>query len=177
MANVEKVSIALPTDMLAMVRQAVDGGQYASSSEVVREALREWKARRAMAAGANAPRVSDSAGPWNTTPPTRRLSFPIGAQQRGSVAALCRRFAVRRLALFGSVLRGDFNASSSDIDVAVRFEPTTGTSPASQYFDFKTALERLFGRTVDLVELDAMPDSRLKRIIERTQLAVYEQAP
>ena len=90
---------------------------------------------------------------------------------------MCRRFAVRRLALFGSVLRGDFDASTSDLDVAVRFEPTTGTSPASQYFDFKLALERLFGRTVDLVEVDAMPDSRLKRIIERTQVAVYEQTP
>jgi antitoxin ParD1/3/4 len=44
--SIEKISIALPTDMLAMVRQAVDGGDYASSSEVVREALREWKARR-----------------------------------------------------------------------------------------------------------------------------------
>lgn len=34
--------------MLAMVRQAVAGGDYASSSEVVREALREWKVRRAL---------------------------------------------------------------------------------------------------------------------------------
>ena len=170
MANVEKVSIALPTDMLAMVRQAVDGGDYASSSEVVREALREWKARRALAAGANSSWVSDSMGPWNASAAARRLSFPVNA-------TLCRRFAVRRLAFFGSVLRDEFNPSSSDVDVAVRFEPTTGTSPASQYFDFKTALERLFRRTVDLVELDAMPDSRLKRIIERTQVAVYEQAP
>ena len=177
MANVEKVSIALPTDMLAMVRQAVDGGDYASSSEVVREALREWKARRALAAGANSSWVSDSMGPWNASAAARRLSFPVNVQQREIIATLCRRFAVRRLAFFGSVLRDEFNPSSSDVDVAVRFEPTTGTSPASQYFDFKTALERLFRRTVDLVELDAMPDSRLKRIIERTQVAVYEQAP
>jgi antitoxin ParD1/3/4 len=48
MANVEKISIALSTDMLALVRKAVDTGDYASSSEVIREALREWKARRAM---------------------------------------------------------------------------------------------------------------------------------
>src|SRR5437764_14072278 len=48
MPSIEKVSIALPSDMLAMVRHAVEGGDYASSSEVVREALREWKARRAV---------------------------------------------------------------------------------------------------------------------------------
>lgn len=47
MANVEKMSIALPADMAALVRKAVETGDYASSSEVIREALREWKARRA----------------------------------------------------------------------------------------------------------------------------------
>ena len=43
MNTVRKVSIALPDDMLALARKAVDGGQYASVSEVVREALRDWK--------------------------------------------------------------------------------------------------------------------------------------
>jgi len=47
MANVEKISIALPADMAMLVRNAVETGDYASSSEVIREALREWKARRA----------------------------------------------------------------------------------------------------------------------------------
>jgi antitoxin ParD1/3/4 len=48
MATIEKISIALPSDMLAMVRKAVDQGDYASTSEVVREALRQWKTRRAL---------------------------------------------------------------------------------------------------------------------------------
>ena len=47
MANVEKMSIALPADMATLVRKAVETGDYASSSEVICEALREWKARRA----------------------------------------------------------------------------------------------------------------------------------
>jgi antitoxin ParD1/3/4 len=47
MAKVEKISIALPADMATLVRKAVETGDYASSSEVIREALREWKARRA----------------------------------------------------------------------------------------------------------------------------------
>jgi antitoxin ParD1/3/4 len=41
------MSIALPADMATLVRKAVETGDYASSSEVSREALREWKARRA----------------------------------------------------------------------------------------------------------------------------------
>ena len=48
MANVEKVSVALTPEMLATVREVVESGEYASSSEVVREALREWKMRRVL---------------------------------------------------------------------------------------------------------------------------------
>ena len=48
MANVEKLSIALPRDMAATVRQAVESGDYASASEVIRDALRDWKLKRAL---------------------------------------------------------------------------------------------------------------------------------
>ena len=46
MPSVEKISIALPPEMVALVRQAVEAGEYASSSEVVRDALRDWTHRR-----------------------------------------------------------------------------------------------------------------------------------
>ena len=46
MANVEKVSVALTPEMAATMRQVVEAGEYASASEVMREALREWKLRR-----------------------------------------------------------------------------------------------------------------------------------
>ena len=48
MANVEKVSVALTPEMAAMMREAVETGEYASASEVMREALREWKQRRTL---------------------------------------------------------------------------------------------------------------------------------
>ena len=93
-----------------------------------------------------------------------------------SLRALCRRFSVRRLSAFGSVLRPDFDPARSDIDLAVEFGRPRRHGPADQYFAFKESLERLLGRTVDLVESSAMADSRLKRVIERTQVLVYEQA-
>ena len=46
MANVEKMSVALTPEMAAMMREVVAAGEYASASEVMREALREWKHRR-----------------------------------------------------------------------------------------------------------------------------------
>jgi len=97
-------------------------------------------------------------------------------QVRGDIAQLCKRYGVRELALFGSVLRTDFNPTSSDVDAAVNFGPPADDSLARQYFDFKTALERLLSRSVDLVELEAMPDTRLKRIIEHTKVPIYAAA-
>lgn len=46
MANVEKISVALTSEMAAVMRQVVESGEYASASEVMREALRDWKFRR-----------------------------------------------------------------------------------------------------------------------------------
>ena len=46
MTTVEKMSIALPPEMAATVRQAVEAGEYASNSEVIREALRDWSYQR-----------------------------------------------------------------------------------------------------------------------------------
>jgi len=48
MANVEKISIALPREMVADIKAAVDGGQYATASEVVRDALRDWTFKRRL---------------------------------------------------------------------------------------------------------------------------------
>ena len=48
MASVEKISIALPPEMVSLVRQAVETGEYASSSEVVRDALRDWSHKRTL---------------------------------------------------------------------------------------------------------------------------------
>jgi antitoxin ParD1/3/4 len=46
MPTIEKLSIALPAEMAALVRRAVDAGEYSSNSEVVRDALRDWTHKR-----------------------------------------------------------------------------------------------------------------------------------
>ncbi len=48
MANIENISIALPLEMVTAVRQAVNNGEYASSSEVIRDALRDWTLKRSL---------------------------------------------------------------------------------------------------------------------------------
>lgn len=48
MAHIEKLSITLTPEMAAIVRQCVESGEYANSSEVIREALRDWKLKRSL---------------------------------------------------------------------------------------------------------------------------------
>ena len=48
MSTVEKISIALPPEMVAQMKEAVEAGEYASSSEVVRDALRDWTQKRSL---------------------------------------------------------------------------------------------------------------------------------
>mgnify|MGYP000952662886 CR=1 FL=1 len=44
----EKISVSLTDEHAHLLREAVESGDYASSSEVIREALREWKTRRLL---------------------------------------------------------------------------------------------------------------------------------
>lgn len=50
MSRIERMTITMPADMAAVLKAAVEGGDYASTSEVVREALREWKLKRTVQA-------------------------------------------------------------------------------------------------------------------------------
>jgi antitoxin ParD1/3/4 len=50
MPTVEKISVALPPEMVAVVKDAVASGEYSSASEVIREALRAWKFKRKVEA-------------------------------------------------------------------------------------------------------------------------------
>ena len=63
------------------------------------------------------------------------------------VAAFCGQHAIRRLAVFGSILRDDFG-ETSDIDVLIEFHP--GKTPGLQFFGIQEELSWLFRRPVDL---------------------------
>ena len=73
--------------------------------------------------------------------------LPRIAIDRQRIADLCRRRHIRRLALFGSVLREDFGPES-DVDVLVEFE--LGHVPGFGFVAIQDELSDLFGRAVDL---------------------------
>jgi len=88
-----------------------------------------------------------------------RTMHALLAQRQDALAELCRRFGVRRLDAFGSVVRGaDFDPARSDVDFLVELGGDIGDIAA--FLDFKEALEALLGRPVDLVERQAVEASR-----------------
>lgn len=91
---------------------------------------------------------------------------------REKIADFCRARGIRRLSLFGSVLRPDFDPARSDVDVLAEFDPGTLKDAGFQYFGYGRELSAVLGRKVDFC-------SRLHLFIwERvkgTLLPVYER--
>ncbi|MEX0682823.1 MAG: nucleotidyltransferase domain-containing protein [Dehalococcoidia bacterium] len=82
--------------------------------------------------------------------------IPELKQHRTEVDALCKRFQVSRLDLFGSAAAGEFRDGESDLDFLVEFELTDSAGYADRYFGLIEALQQLFGRPVDLVVASAI---------------------
>lgn len=76
------------------------------------------------------------------------------------VTRLCKKYHIRRLALFGSILRDDFNAES-DVDLLYDPEPGHGDS-LHEYVSALNAFTALFGRRVDFVKRSVVEGSRNK---------------
>ena len=94
----------------------------------------------------------------------------------GELTRLCRQHRVKRLAVFGSAVRDDFDAESSDLDFVVEFTPLEPNEHKDAYFGLVAALGRLFSRDVDLIELDAVRNPFVKRRILEQQETLYDAA-
>lgn len=92
--------------------------------------------------------------------------------ERSEVASFCRRWKVRELAAFGSVLREDFR-TESDVDLLVTFEPDANWGLLDQA-TMENELTELLGRKVDLVSRRAVEQStnwiRRKAILESAEI-------
>ena len=98
---------------------------------------------------------------------------PAIAQHRSGISAICQRYRINRLDVFGSAARGDdFKPASSDADFLVEFAPE-GHTGLTEYFGAKAALEQLLGRGVDLVEAGAMRNPYVLASISRNLEPLY----
>lgn len=94
-------------------------------------------------------------------------------RHRDEVAALCRDAGARRLDLFGSATRADFDPTASDLDFLVEFDDLPPAEYAGAYFTLKERLESLFGRTVDLVTTSSLENPYFRRRVLAERHPVY----
>jgi predicted nucleotidyltransferase len=92
---------------------------------------------------------------------------------QAQIAELCRTHHVRRLAVFGSAVRDDFDPERSDVDLLVEFEPIG----FDRYFDNKSELRKglrdIFSRKIDLLTWSSIRNPYLRREIEAANELLY----
>ncbi len=100
------------------------------------------------------------------------MAVPRIRLPRPQIAAFCRKNHIRRLALFGSVLRDDFTPES-DVDVLVEFEP--GARVGLRFFAMEHELSEILGRKVDLNTPGFLSDDILRDALAEA-LVEYDTA-
>ena len=97
--------------------------------------------------------------------------LPIDIDQ-AALASFCAERGIRRLSLFGSVVRKDFDAAGSDVDVFAEFDPGALKQTGLDYFDFGDDLSEIFGRKVDFC---SRLNKHVRPAAERDMVVVYER--
>ena len=98
---------------------------------------------------------------------------PVIAQHRADISAICQRYQIRRLEVFGSAARADdFDTEHSDADFLVEFSPEA-PADLKRFFGIKSELETLLGRGVDLIEPGAVRNPFVLASINQHREAIY----
>ena len=85
----------------------------------------------------------------------RKIAVNLSQQK---IEKLCKKWKIKELALFGSVLREDFDTEKSDIDVLITFLPDVVWG--WDLVEMKDELEAIFGRRVDFLEKKVLEKSK-----------------
>ena len=98
---------------------------------------------------------------------------PIDSKKT-ELEAICRKYQVTVLELFGSAAKGHFDQEASDLDFVVQFQETgTYVGSADRYFGLLESLEQLFDRHIDLVVKKAIKNPYFAEEVEESKVLVY----
>ena len=98
--------------------------------------------------------------------------LPIQIDQ-GRIAEFCRARGIRKLSLFGSVLRNDFDPARSDVDVLAEFDPGALNGVGFRYFAYGEELAAIVGRKVDFC---SRLNQHIEAAVRREAVPIYERA-
>jgi uncharacterized protein len=98
---------------------------------------------------------------------------PMVTDKRDAISALCRKYGVVSLHVFGSATGSDFRPGHSDVDLLVDFGQLDGYAKAHAYFDLLDELREALGTELDLVMVGAVKNRYIAADIERTKQMLY----
>ncbi len=93
--------------------------------------------------------------------------------KREEIAELCRKHHVRRLSVFGSAARDDFDPEKSDVDLLVAFDASATDRYTKNYYSLEDSMVSLFGRKVDLIAEGTIKNPYRLRTIEEDKVLLY----
>jgi uncharacterized protein len=106
---------------------------------------------------------------------TARKGLELVSLHRDAIRALCQRYGVRRLDLFGSGTTGEFDPATSDLDFVATFRDTRVPGYADRYLNFADELEALFGRPVDVLTENMIGGPYFRQSVEASRTLIYDE--
>lgn len=98
--------------------------------------------------------------------------IPLIINNQAAITALCQRYGVVRLELFGSAAKGTFDEATSDLDFLVDLGPYE-PNLATRYIELADDLEALFGRPVDLLTVPSIRSQYFQRELDVSRHVLY----
>jgi len=98
---------------------------------------------------------------------------PLIEQHRAAIADLCRKHGVKKLELFGSAARGDFDPARSDVDFFYEFDEGDLSGIADRYFGLIEDLEKLLGIKADMVSAKDARNPYFLEVANRHRMTLY----
>lgn len=102
----------------------------------------------------------------------------LGAEfdlRRGAIVALCEKYGVASLDLFGSGTTDEWKPAESDLDFVVAFRPDASRGIADRYLGLAEDLETLFGRPVDLITPASIRNPYFRERVDATRSRIYAE--
>jgi hypothetical protein len=92
------------------------------------------------------------------------------------IIRICKNRKVRRLAMFGSAAGNRFDPKKSDLDLLLEFEQMSPADHIGNCFGLAEDLEKLFTRSINLVEPGPIKNPYFRKSLEETQVELYAAA-
>lgn len=100
--------------------------------------------------------------------------LPLIEEHADDIAQLCEKYGVRKLELFGSACRGEFDPETSDLDFVAEFADRRKLNYLDRYLDFADAIEALLDKRVDLVTSTSTMSPHFRKELNNYRMVVYE---